>query len=67
MDRNLPNLEYALIMTRFRLGLFHVIFSKFVLDLWPLIDVRISFLLNIFRTNGQNFIILCICIDIDKI
>ena len=44
---------YALILTRFRLGFLHVIFSKFVTELWLLTDVRTSFPLNIFRKNGQ--------------
>ena len=59
--------EYAFIMKRSRLGLLAVIFRLFVTELWPLIDVRISFPVNIFRTNEQNFIKICICIDIDKI
>ena len=37
------------------MGLLPDIFRIFITKLWPLIDVRISFLLNIFRTNGQNF------------
>ena len=32
-----------------------------------MIDLRILFLLNIFRTNGHNFNKCCICITIDKI
>ena len=36
-------------------------------ELWPMIDVRISFQLNILMTNGQNRINFCVCIDIDKI
>ena len=39
---------YALILTRSRLGLLPVIFRKFVKELGPLIDVRISFQLNIY-------------------
>ena len=66
IDRILPNFVYALILTRSRFGLLPVIFLKFVM-LWPLVDVRISFPLNIFRTNGQNSIKFCICIDIGKI
>ena len=31
-----------------------------------MIDVRILFPLNIFRTNGHNYIKFYICIDIDK-
>ena len=36
-------------------------------ELQPLIDVRISFLLNILRMNGQNLTKFCIHINIDKI
>ena len=49
------------------LGLLPEIFRKFVTELWPLISVRFSFLLNIFRTNEQNLTTFCINIDIDKI
>ena len=38
-----PNFAHALILTRSRLGLLGVKFRKFVTELWPLIDVRISF------------------------
>ena len=37
------------------------------LELWPLIYVRIWFLLNILRMNGQNLTKFCIHIIIDKI
>ena len=56
MDRILPNFVYPLKLTRSRLGLLSVVYSKFETELWSLIDVRISFSLNIFRTNGHNFI-----------
>ena len=38
-------------------------------EIWPFIDVRISFPFNILRTNGQNFIKLLYTMinDIDKI
>ena len=39
MHRILPNFVYALILTRSRPD----IFRKFVTELWPLINVRISF------------------------
>ena len=46
---------YALILARSRLGLLHIIFHIFVIELWPLTDVRflfrISFPLSILRTN----------------
>ena len=43
------------------------IFCKFATELWPLIDVRISFPLNILRTNGQNLTKFCIHININNI
>ena len=49
------NFIYALILTRSSLGLLQVIFRTFVLELWPLIYAKISFLLNILRTNWQIF------------
>ena len=42
-------------------------YDLFVTELWPLVYVRISFPLNIFRTNGQDFTKLYKCIYIDKI
>ena len=62
-----PNFIYAIILTRSSLGLLHVIFRKFVLELWPVIYAKISFLFNILRTNGQTFTKFYICIHIDKI
>ena len=54
-DRISPNVVYTLILTRSRLGLLHIIFCALVIELWPLINVRIlfriSFLLNILRTE----------------
>ena len=41
---------YEFILARSRLGLLPVKFCLFVTELWSLIDVRISFPLNIFRT-----------------
>ena len=67
MDKILPNFECALILTRSRLGLLPVIFCKFVTELWPSIDVRISFPLNIFRKNRQNLTKFSVCIDLDKV
>ena len=48
MDRISPNFVYAFILTISRLGLLYVIFCLFVSELWPLINVRILFLLNVF-------------------
>ena len=62
-----PNFAYALILTRSRLGLLSIDFRKFITELWPVIDVRISFLLNILTTNRWNLTKICICIDINKI
>ena len=67
MDRITPNFIYAFILRRLKLGLVPAICRKFLIELWPLIDERISFLFNIFTTNGQFLTIVCIWIDIDKI
>ena len=53
MQRISPNFIYAFVLTRSTLGLLHIIFGTFVPELWPLIYSKISFPLNIFRTNGQ--------------
>ena len=53
MDRISPNFIYAIILTISTSGLLHIIFCSFVLELWPLIYSKISFPLNIWRTNGQ--------------
>ena len=53
MDRISPNFIYAFILTRSTLGLLHIIFRTFVLELWRLIYSKTLFLLNILRTNGQ--------------
>ena len=50
MDRIGPDFVYALILTRSRLGLLGIIFHKFATELQPLIDVRVSFALNILIT-----------------
>ena len=42
----------------------HVIFLTFLPELWPLINAKISFLFNIWRTNGQNFTKFYICLHI---
>ena len=62
-----PNFAYALILTRSRLGLLCIHFCKFITELWPLIDVRISFPLNILRTSWWNLTKFCIYIDIINI
>ena len=54
MDRISPNFVNVYIFIRYMLGLLSSIFCLFVTELLPLTDVRIVFLLNIFRTNGQN-------------
>ena len=53
MDRFLPKAVYTLIIYRLELKL--AIFRKFETELRPLIDVRISFLLNILRMNIRKF------------
>ena len=44
-----------------------MIFLYFVTELWPLIDVRFLFPLNIVRTHKLNFTKFCVLIDINKI
>ena len=66
IDRTSPNFIYAFILTRFMLGLSHIIFRIFVPELWPLNYIKILFPVNILRTNGWNFTKFYICIHIDK-
>ena len=42
-----------MILTRSRLGVLHLIFRKFVPDLWPLIYSKISIPFNILRKNDR--------------
>ena len=49
------------------MGVIHIIFHTFVIELWPLIYAKISFSFNILRTNGLNFTKLYITINTDKI
>ena len=63
MDRVSPNFAHALILTRSRLGLLLVIFRKFVTELWPLIDVRILFPVNILR-GAQWLVVECLTRDL---
>ena len=44
----------------------HIIFGQFLTELWPLIDVRILFMLNILWINLWISIKYCVSIDIDK-
>ena len=53
IDRLAPNFIYAFTLTRSSLGLLHIIFCIFILKLWSLIYSKISFPLNIWRTNRQ--------------
>ena len=65
--RILPTFVYALLSIRSRLGLLHTILQAFVIEFWPLIDVRILFLLNIFKKKLTEFHqILYTCIHIDN-
>ena len=48
------NFAYAWILTRSRFGLLHINFCKFLTELWSLVDVRISFPLNMLRMNWWN-------------
>ena len=54
-------------MTRSTLVSYIVIFRKFATELRPLNDVRIQFLFNNLRKNGQNLPKFCIHIINDKI
>ena len=67
IDGILTSFAYALIFTASRLGFLHVIFQKLTTELWPLIDVRISFPLNILRTNQWNLRKFLHIQDTDKI
>ena len=58
---------WNLVLTRFRLGLLHVNFHRFTTELWSLIIIRISFPLNILRTNRWSLIKFCIGIDLNWI
>ena len=51
MNRISLNFVYAFLLSLSRLGLLAVIFRRFLTELWPLIDVKISFSLNIFSKN----------------
>ena len=57
IDRISPNFINALLLTKSRLELelLHIIFRTFVAELWPLLNARISFPLNILRKNWKNF------------
>ena len=44
----------------------HVIFGQFLTELWPLIDVKILFMLYILWINLWISVKFCLCIDIDK-
>ena len=39
-------------------------FTNFSTELWPLIDVKLSIFLNVFRNNEWILIKFCLCIDI---
>ena len=52
-DRISPNFMYALILTRSTFGLLHIIFRTFVPELWPLIDAKLSFPLNILNESTE--------------
>ena len=67
MYRISSNFIYAFILTRSALRLSHIIFCTFVPELWPLLYSKISFPLNISRTNGQILTTLYKTIYSDKI
>ena len=62
-----PNFVYALILTTSNLGLLIIHFHQLVTELQPLNDVRISFPLNILRTNKWVLTKFCICINVNNI
>ena len=55
IDRISPNFIFALLLTRSRLGLLHIIFVLFETELWPLIYVRIVFLLIYLENKWPEF------------
>ena len=55
----LSNFVYALILTRCRFRWLNNIFCSFTTELWPLIDVEMSFMLNIFWINWWILIKFC--------
>ena len=57
---------YIFTLTTSILGLLPARFSN-LWQLWPLIEVFISFLLNIYRIHAQNLAKFCICFDTDKL
>ena len=67
MDRIKQHFVYTLALIVSRLGFLSVKFRRFATELRPLIDLRISFPLNILRTNGQNLTQFCRHIYIDNI
>ena len=67
MDIVEPNFVFTITLIISRFGLLSVKFCKFVTELRPFIDVRISFPLNILKMNGQNLTKFCMHINIDKI
>ena len=54
IDVTWPNFAYALILIRSRLGLLRVNFRKIITELWPLIDVRISFPLKYLENESMG-------------
>ena len=44
----------------------HITFGRFLIELWPLIDVRILLMFNILWINLWILIKFCVCVDIDK-
>ena len=67
MDGTLPNFWICIHIDKIFIGIVTCHCLLFVIELWPLIDVRISFPLNIFRANRKKWTKFSICIDIDKV
>ena len=68
IDEMWSNFGCALIVTKSRLGLLRVKFHTFIHNRFMVLDwFRISFPLNILRTNWWNLNKFCLCIDTDSI
>ena len=67
IDRFRPNFVCTSPLTGSILGSLPVLFPKILMGLWPLIEVRILFLLNILRMNWQNQTKFCMHIKIIRV
>ena len=65
--QNLTKFCIHIIIDKIYIGIVKHHFSKFTTELWPLMYVKIWFLLHILRMNGQDLTKFCIHITNDKI